>query len=162
MTSTQESDLLPLVAEIVCAFVSHNEIPAADLPEVIRSTYTALTRAGAARELYHLAKPKSAVPINKSIRPDFLVCLEDGRRFKTLKRHLSTAYGLTLQLYRERWGLPPDYPMVAPNHSRRRSIQVEMTGLGIKTMNLVEPPQPKIQIVPEGVSGLKRTSKRAA
>ena len=162
MTLTQESDLLPLVAEIVCAFVSNNEIPGADLPEVIRSTYTALARAGAPTELCHIAKPKPAVPINKSILPDLLICLEDGKKFKTLKRHLSTAYGLTPQLYRERWGLPPDYPMVAPNHSKRRSNHAELTGLGIKAVNLVEPPQPKIQFVPEGVSGLKRTSKRAA
>jgi predicted transcriptional regulator len=162
MTSTHESDLLPLVAEIVCAFVSNNKIPAADLPEVICSTYAALTRAGAARELYRMAKPKPAVPINKSILPDFLVCLEDGRKFKTLKRHLSTAYGLTPQLYRERWGLSPDYPMVAPNHSKCRSNHAEVPGLGVKAVNSVEPPQPRIQVVPEGVSGLKRTSKRAA
>jgi len=162
MILTQESDLLPLVAEIVRAFVSNNEIPGADLPEVIRSTYTALARAGATTELCHIAKPKPAVPINKSILPDFLICLEDGRKFKTLKRHLSSAYGLTPQLYRERWYLPQDYPMVAPNHSRRLSKLADATGVAIKAADSVEPPEPEIRIVPEGVSGLKRTSKRAA
>ena len=162
MTFTQESDLLPLVAEIVCAFVSNNALPGADLPEVIRSIYTALARADAPTELCHIAKPKPAVPINKSILPDLLICLEDGRKFKTLKRHLNTAYGLTPQLYRERWGLPPDYPMVAPNHSRRLSKLAEATRLAVKAADSVEPPEPEIQIVPEGVSGLKRTSRRAA
>ncbi len=162
MILTQESDLLPLVAEIVCAFVSNNQIPGADLPEVTRSIYTALARADAPTELYHIAKPKPAVPINKSILPDFLICLEDGRKFKTLKRHLSSAYGLTPQLYRERWDLPRDYPMVAPNHSSRLSKLASATGVAIKAADSVELPEPEIRIVPEGVSGLKRTSKRAA
>ena len=153
MTLIHESDLLPLVAEIVCAFVSNNEIPLADLPELIRSTYTALTRASAAPELYQIAKPKPAVPINKSILPDFLVCLEDGRKFKTLKRHLSTAYGLTPQLYRERWGLPRDYPMVAPNHAKRRLNHAKETGLESKAVVSVESPQPEIQIVPRASVG---------
>ena len=122
----------------------------ADLPEVIRSTYTALTRAGAPTELCHIAMPKPAVPINKSILPDLLICLEDGKKFKTLKRHLSTDYGLTPQLYRERWGLPPDYPMVTPNHSKRRSNHAELTGPGIKAVKSVGTAPPKIQIVSGG------------
>jgi len=162
MTVSPKSELLQLVAEIVSAFVANSALPAADLPEMIRSTYTALARLDGAPEETASKKTEPAVPVNKSVMPDYLICLEDGKKLKMLKRHLSTTYGLTPELYRERWGLPATYPMVAPNYAKRRSNLAKVSGLGHSTVDPAAPPKTEIKIVPEGVSGLKRTSKKAA
>jgi len=125
----EQPELIDMTAEIVAAYVSANSIPASDLPGLIHNVHTALT--GVAAGEPPPPPPKDpAVPIKKSITPDFLVCLEDGRRFKSLKRHLRTKYDMTPEEYRAKWGLPKDYPMVAPNYARARSDLAKQMGLG--------------------------------
>ena len=124
---------LELVAEIVSAFVSNNPVPAAELPALIGNIHDALTK-GVNRSAQPPAEePKEpAVPIKKSVQPDYIVCLEDGKRFKSLKRHLRTVYDLTPDQYRAKWGLAADYPMVAPNYAAARSELAKQLGLGQK------------------------------
>lgn len=124
-------DLIPLVAHIVSAFVSHNSVPAAELPTLIASTHGALIGLGK-EAAPHLVEQKlvPAVPIKKSITPDLLICLEDGLKFKSLRRHLNSKYGMTPAEYRQKWGLPADYPMVAPAYSEARSNLAKRMGLG--------------------------------
>jgi predicted transcriptional regulator len=121
-------DLLALTAEIVAAHVSKNSVAVSDLPHLINQIYNSLSQVG--REPPSGSRPQPAVPIKKSINPDYIVCLEDGRKLKMLKRHLKTAYNMTPEEYRERWGLPPDYPMVAPNYAVQRSELAKQIGLG--------------------------------
>jgi predicted transcriptional regulator len=123
-------DVLGLTAQIVSAHVSNNAVTPDALPALIQDVYRTL--AGVGREPVALEKPQSAVPVKKSVFPDYLVCLEDGKKLKMLKRHLKTAYDLTPDQYRERWGLPPDYPMVAPNYADHRSTLAKKIGLGTK------------------------------
>ena len=123
-------DVLGLTAQIVSAHVSNNSVTPDALPALIQDVYRTL--AGVGREPAALEKPQSAVPVKKSVFPDYLVCLEDGKKLKMLKRHLKTAYDLTPDQYRERWGLPPDYPMVAPNYADHRSNLAKKIGLGTK------------------------------
>jgi predicted transcriptional regulator len=122
--------LLPLVADIVSAHLSNNSVPVAELPNLIRDIYRALSTVGEAE--IPSERPEPAVPVKKSVFPDYIVCLEDGKKLKMLKRHLRTAYNMTPQEYRERWGLPPDYPMVAPNYAKQRSKLAKQIGLGTK------------------------------
>ncbi len=123
--------LIGLVADIVSAYVSNNSVPASDLPNLIATTHAAITgldseaAAPAVEE-----KPTPAVSIKKSITADYLICLEDGRKFKSLKRHLRTGYDMTPEQYRARWGLPADYPMVAPAYAEARSNLTKKMGLG--------------------------------
>ena len=119
------------VADIVSAFVSNNSVPAVELPDLIVSIHSTLLRlaGGQSEPLVETAK-EPAVPIKKSVTNDFIVCLEDGLKFKSLKRHLSSAYGLTPEAYRTKWGLPSDYPMVAPAYSATRSKLAKDSGLG--------------------------------
>jgi len=121
-----------LVAEIVSAFVSHNSVPTSDLPALIASTHAAL--AGLGKEAPPVVEEKlvPAVSVKKSITPDFLICLEDGKKFKSLKRHLRTAFDMTPEQYRTKWSLPPDYPMVAPAYAEARSTLAKKMGLGDK------------------------------
>ncbi|PZN92634.1 MAG: MucR family transcriptional regulator [Hyphomicrobiales bacterium] len=130
--SDQNEELIALTALIVSAYVTRNNVPTTDLPHVIASTHAALVG---------LAGPTPAVapkpllpagPIRRSVTPDAIICLEDGRAFKTLKRHLSTSYGMTPEQYRLKWSLPADYPMVAPNYAEFRSAQAKSMGLGRK------------------------------
>jgi predicted transcriptional regulator len=122
--------LVDLTADIVSAYVSHNVIPAADLPNLINEVHGALgTLVGLPAEPPK-EEQKPAVPPKKSITPDYLICLEDGKRFKSLKRHLKTHYDLSPEQYREKWGLPSDYPMVAPNYAEARSRLAKEMGLG--------------------------------
>ena len=126
-------DLLNLTAEIVASHVSHNAVAMDDLPQLIRHVYASLAGVssdGAAAKSGE--RPEPAVPIKKSITPDYIVCLEDGKKLKMLKRHLMTAYQMTPDQYRMRWGLPPDYPMVAPNYASQRSALAKKIGLGTK------------------------------
>ena len=126
---SDSQDILGLTTDIVAAHVGNNEVAAKDLPGIIREVYATL--AGLDGSDARMAeKPKPAVPIKKSIFPDYIVCLEDGKKLKMLKRHLKTAYGLTPDEYRQRWGLPADYPMVAPNYAKHRSSLAKKIGLG--------------------------------
>jgi predicted transcriptional regulator len=126
----QESDLLGLTAEIVSAQVAHNPVTAAALPGLIRDVYQALV--GVGREAPPPEHLQPAVPPKKSVFADYIVCLEDGMKLKMLKRHLKTSYNMTPEQYRARWGLPADYPMVAPNYAERRSSLAKKIGLGTR------------------------------
>lgn len=135
MTDTLKNDpLLPLVTEIVVAYLSHNTVAMTDIPRLINETRTALARvAMPANGSDHQTPPANrepAVPIKKSVTPDYLICLEDGTKLKMLKRHLRTAYDMTPEQYREKWGLAADYPMVAPNYAKKRSSLAREFGLG--------------------------------
>ncbi len=126
--------LVELAAQIVASYVARNTVEQADLPKLIAEVHRALERAAAgtrpATALAPEAKP--AVNVRKSITPDYLICLEDGKKFKSLKRHLRTHFNLTPEQYREKWGLPADYPMVAPNYATSRSKLAKNMGLGHK------------------------------
>ena len=124
-------DLLSLTTEIVSAYLSNNTVHQNDIPSLIEQTYKTLSSVdneGAAST----ERPQPAVTIKRSVTPDYIICLEDGKKLKMLKRHLKTAYNMTPEEYRERWGLPADYPMVAPNYARQRSRLAKDIGLGTK------------------------------
>src|SRR3954465_8555006 len=125
---------IALAAEIVSAFVSNNPVPAAQLPTLIGNIHDALTKVASGSVQPPVAEePKApAVPIQRSVQPDYVVCLKDGKRFKSLKRHLRTVYDLTPDQYRAKWGLPADYPMVAPNYAAARSELARSMGFGIR------------------------------
>ena len=123
-------DVLGFTAQIVSAHVSNNSVTPDALPSLIQDVYRTL--AGVGKEAPQPDKPLPAVPVKKSVFPDHIVCLEDGKKLKMLKRHLKTAYNMTPEQYRERWGLAPDYPMVAPNYARHRSSLAKKIGLGTK------------------------------
>ena len=127
---TETLNYIELAAEIVSAYVSNNSVPASDLPGLLNDVHSALVRvsAGAAPAVPEAAKP--AVPPKKSVTNDYIVCLEDGRKFKSLKRHLRTQYNMSPEQYREKWSLPPDYPMVAPAYAKARSALAKQMGLG--------------------------------
>jgi predicted transcriptional regulator len=120
---------LALTADIVAAYVEHNTVPTADLPALINTVHQSLTRLGGATSA-PAERPEPFVPVKKSVMPEYIICLEDGKKLKMLKRHLKTAYGMTPEQYRERWGLGPDYPMVAPNYAKQRSKLAKQIGLG--------------------------------
>lgn len=124
--------LITLTADIVSAHVSNNSVGVADLPTLIERVYGALAKTGAPVEA-EASKLTPAVPIRSSVKPDYLVCLEDGKKMKMLKRHLATSFNLTPDEYRAKWGLPKDYPMVAPNYSERRRNLARSIGLGRKS-----------------------------
>lgn len=121
--------LIELTAEIVSAYVSKNAVPAASLPDLIESVNASLSKIGHPLEEQKPALTPAVNP-KRSVTPDYIVCLEDGKKFKSLKRHLSTHYGLTPDAYRTKWGLPADYPMVAPNYAAARSQLAKASGLG--------------------------------
>ncbi|MEX2451732.1 MAG: MucR family transcriptional regulator [Rhodospirillales bacterium] len=127
------SDVLELTTEIVAAHVGNNTVATGDLPQLIQDVYKTLLNVGGAVE--NGERPRPAVPAKKSVYPDYIVCLEDGKKLKMLKRHLKTAYNMTPEEYRERWGLPADYPMVAPNYAKHRSTLAKKIGLGTKPRN---------------------------
>ena len=119
---------LALTAQIVSAYLAHNPVALPELPGLIHKVHVSLVQAGGAQ-----ASLRPAVPINRSVFPDYIVCLENGRRLRTLRRHLMAAFGLTPEAYRRRWGLPHNYPMIAPNYARARSGVAKATGLGRRT-----------------------------
>ncbi|HZS84831.1 MAG TPA: MucR family transcriptional regulator [Stellaceae bacterium] len=129
--SASAGDLLALTTEIVAAHVSNNTVAVADLPNLINQVYRSLSTIGAAPAAAP-ERPQPAVSIKKSIHPDYIICLEDGKKLKMLKRHLKTAYDMTPEEYRERWGLAADYPMVAPNYAKQRSKLAKEIGLGTR------------------------------
>ena len=127
----EQCDFLGLTAKIVSAHIANHAVATESLPALIQEVYKTLTNIG--RENIVVDRPQPAVSVKKSIFPDYLVCLEDGKKLKMLKRHLLTAYGLSPEQYRERWGLAADYPMVAPNYARHRSSLAKKIGLGTKS-----------------------------
>jgi predicted transcriptional regulator len=127
--SNPSSEILGLTAQIVSAHVSHNPVPAADLPGLIQEVFRTLSGVGS-KPAPEPERPQPAVPVKKSITPGYLICLEDGKKLKMLKRHLKTSYNLSPEQYRERWGLPADYPMVAPDYAKHRSSLAKKIGLG--------------------------------
>jgi predicted transcriptional regulator len=126
-----DDTLLTLTADIVAAHVSNNSVAVSDLPNLIQNVHSALTTISGNRGAPE-PKPEPKVPIRSSIKPDYIVCLEDGKRLKMLKRHLMTHYNLTPDQYRQKWGLSPDYPMVAPNYAEQRRTLAKSIGLGTK------------------------------
>ena len=126
-SSAEKKDVIAWTADIVASHVQNNSVAISDVPQLIRTVHDSLASlsGGAAEE-----KPQPAVSVRRSITPDHIVCLEDGRKLKMLKRHLATAYGMTPEEYREKWGLPADYPMVAPNYAKQRSSLAKKIGLG--------------------------------
>jgi predicted transcriptional regulator len=128
--TTEANNFIGLTAEIVSAYVSNNTVASADIPALISQVHTALQRVSSGEAQSSSEPLKPAVTIKKSINPDFIVCLEDGKKFKSLKRHLRTQYGMTPEQYRDKWSLPADYPMVAPNYAAARSQLAKQMGLG--------------------------------
>ncbi|MGB5950725.1 MAG: MucR family transcriptional regulator [Parvibaculum sp.] len=128
----EKAGLIGMTAEIVSAYVGHNSVATADLAGLIHKVYEALSQAAEGNVKASVEKQEPAVAIRKSITPDYLICLEDGKKFKSLKRHLRTHYDLSPDEYREKWGLPRDYPMVAPNYAQARSKLAKKMGLGQK------------------------------
>jgi predicted transcriptional regulator len=129
---SEKPELLALTVDIVAAFVGRNDVQAADLRGLITEVYCALSDSatGIARETKTGQDHRPAVPVKRSVNDEFIICLEDGKKFKSLKRHLRTHYNLSPEQYREKWGLPPDYPMVAPNYAAARSKLAKKIGLG--------------------------------
>ena len=124
------SNYIELAADIVSAYVSNNSVSATDLPSLINDVHNALTRVSTGVVETIAEAPKPAVPLKKSVTSDYIICLEDGKKFKSLKRHLRTQYNMSPEEYREKWGLAPDYPMVAPNYAAARSELAKKMGLG--------------------------------
>ena len=141
-TTETKLNLIEQTTDIVAAYVSNNPLPSSDLPKLIADIHAAISGLsnGAAAEAE--AKPVPAVPIKKSITPDYLISLEDGKKFKSLKRHLATHHNLTPDEYRQKWNLPADYPMVAPNYAAARSALAKASGLGRKAAPELAKPTP--------------------
>jgi predicted transcriptional regulator len=123
-----EEEMLRMTASVVSAYVGNNSLPPTQIPDVIKTVYGSLT--GLKKGAGKADLPKPAVPVRRSVTPDYIVCLEDGRKLKMLKRHLRTTYNMTIDEYRNKWGLPLDYPVVAPNYARQRSAFAKRIGLG--------------------------------
>ena len=125
-----KAELIGMTADIVSAYVGNNSVATSDLPNLIQNVFRALTGVAGGAEPEPAAPKEPAVPVRRSITPDFLVCLADGRKFKSLKRHLRTKYNMSPEEYRAKWNLPKDYPMVAPNYAKARSELAKQMGLG--------------------------------
>src|SRR5690242_11780856 len=147
MSDQVSSDILELTAQIVSAHVSKNQIRTDALPSLIQSVYRSLSAAGSAAEQAEAPAQTPAVPIKKSVFPDYIVCLDDGKKLKMLKRHLQTSYGLSPDAYRAKWGLPRDYPMVASNYAATRSGLAKQIGLGRKPAS-APAAEPEVQKLP--------------
>jgi len=132
MASNSDTAVLKLTAKIISAHVGNNQIAVDALPELIQSVHRSLAKTGMAEPAPAPAPLTPAVPIRRSVFPDYIVCLEDGKKLKMLKRHLQTSYGMTPQQYRQKWRLPADYPMTAPNYASHRSSLAKQVGLGRK------------------------------
>jgi predicted transcriptional regulator len=128
--TTSATNYIELAADIVSAYVSNNSVPSAELPTLINEVHGALLKVGGGTIEVPAEAPKPAISVKRSITPDYIICLEDGKKFKSLKRHLRTQYGMTPEQYREKWGLPADYSMVAPNYAKARSELAKEMGLG--------------------------------
>jgi len=126
----EKAEIIEMTTDIVSSYVSNNTVSPADLPGLIQNVHRALSTVSSGADAAVPAPKDPAVPVKKSITPDFLICLEDGRKFKSLKRHLRTKYNMSPEEYRSKWGLPKDYPMVAPNYAKARSDLAKQMGLG--------------------------------
>jgi predicted transcriptional regulator len=140
--TNESTRLVDLAAMVVAAYVAHNNVTRADLPDLIANTHAVLTGLGAPPAAPAAEPLVPAVPIKKSVTPDAIICLEDGMAFKSMKRHLSSKYDMTPEQYRAKWGLPTDYPMVAPNYAEARSVMAKALGLGRKPAAAVVEPAP--------------------
>jgi predicted transcriptional regulator len=155
MSESQTSpNFVELAADVVSAYVSNNSVPSADLPMLLNSVYAALIKTAQGQGREPQAELVPAVSVKKSVTPDYIVCLEDGKKFKSLKRHLRTTYDMSPDQYRTKWGLPPDYPMVAPNYAKARSELAKTMGLGQQRRKA-----PAVAVPP---SGKGRRAKAAA
>lgn len=125
-----KTEIVELTADIVAAYVGNNAVPSTDLPSLINDVHRALAGAVSGESEKPAADAKPAVPVRRSVTPEYIICLEDGKKFKSLKRHLRTHYNLTPEQYREKWNLPVDYPMVAPEYAKARSALAKKMGLG--------------------------------
>ena len=125
-------DILRMAVDVVAAYVSKNALPAGQIPDVIQTVYSSLSQIDVPAAEVKAEAPRPAVPVKKSVTPDYIICLEDGKKLKMLKRHLRTTYDMTPEEYRGKWGLPADYPMVAPNYAAQRSDFAKKIGLGRK------------------------------
>jgi predicted transcriptional regulator len=130
MSDGSGGNFIELTAEIVSAYVSNNTVAASEIPNLINQVHAALSRVSGKTVDSPMEPLKPAISLKKSITPEYIVCLEDGKKFKSLKRHLRTQYNMTPEQYREKWGLSPDYPMVAPNYAAARSELAKQMGLG--------------------------------
>jgi len=150
-TNPHAADLLKLTADIVAAHVGHSTVEPASLPGLVRSVFDALSSTATPATV--APKQEPVVPIKRSVFPDYIVCLEDGKKLKMLKRHLQSTYGMTPKEYREKWGLPSDYPLVAPNYASRRAALARQIGLGRVISNTQAAPvaSPAPSNVVEGV-----------
>ena len=154
MSNNPLPDVLGLTVKIVSAHIGNNQVAAAALPTLIQAVYRSLSTTGKAGVAPEAQKP--AVPRKKSVFPDFIICLEDGKKLKLLKRHLKTTYNLTPDEYRKKWGLPHDYPMVVPSYARKRSALAKSLGLGRKPSAGTTAPKPVVSKVPaRRASGVK-------
>ena len=129
-TPSSHGEVLRMVTDVIASYLKKNPVAANDLPQVIQTVYTAFTAPHATPVETVAERPEPAVPIKRSVTPDYIICLEDGKQLKMLKRHLATSYNMTPDEYRARWGLAPDYPMVAPNYANQRSTLAKQIGLG--------------------------------
>ncbi|HSI40035.1 MAG TPA: MucR family transcriptional regulator [Xanthobacteraceae bacterium] len=152
-------DIVALTADVVAAYVSNNSVATGDLPKLIGDIHAALRGLGAPA-VEPEVKLEPAIAVKKSVTADFIVCLEDGKKFKSLKRHLRTRYGLSPDEYRQKWGLPADYPMVAPNYAASRSALAKTMGLG--RLRRGAEPEPVVVAEPAPVAKAKRTPRKAA
>ncbi len=130
----QKPDLARLVADVVASYVSNNKVEMSELPNLVQQVYHSFLRLDGVTSgtINSVDRPEPAVPIKKSVTPEYIICLEDGKKLKMLKRHLQTSYNMTPDQYRERWNLPSDYPMVAPSYAKERSKLAKDIGLGTK------------------------------
>ena len=131
--AVSRQEILRMSSDIVAAYVSQNNVTSSQIPDIIQQVFTVLTEISNGKDDSGAKVGKPAVAIRRSVTPDFIICLEDGRKLKMLKRYLRTAFNLTPEEYRSRWNLPPDYPMVAPNYAKRRSDFAKKIGLGRKS-----------------------------
>ena len=130
---TSRSEILRMAVDVVSAYLGHNSLSSSQIPEIIQTVFASLQQLGERGPGGPGEALKPAVPIKRSVAPDYLICLEDGKKMKMLKRHLRTAFNMTPEDYRAKWGLPADYPMVAPNYAEQRSAFAKKIGLGRKT-----------------------------
>src|SRR5690349_10301803 len=151
-------ELLSLTTTIVAAYAGSHTLATGELPELIKSVYAALRSAGAVEVEKPVEALVPAVPVKKSVLPEFIVCLEDGRKLKTLKRHLARSYNMTPAAYRQRWGLPADYPMVAPAYAAQRSAMAKNIGLGRKPVEAASAPEPEPEPAPAAAQPARRVA----
>jgi len=140
---TTRDELLRMAVDVVAAYVGKNPIPAGQLPDLINTVYGSLSSLDGSQPEAKPEAPKPAIPVKRSVTPDYIICLEDGKKLKMLKRHLRTTYNITPDEYRAKWGLPPDYPMVAPNYAAQRSDFAKKIGLGRKGSEPAEDTAPR-------------------